>query len=148
MVTVQDRLGLPFPIASPRSRFRTHREQSFGPKRTQVLLVHTSDPNPSGLSYVVWTLLRRVVVSMLSNLVCLEAKLPTAAASLRSGATRFCMIGKSTVSFKLNYAASPSRFGLDILDTVLIVPETVNAMILCWRILAMFAGTARIAHHR
>ncbi|KAF9514990.1 hypothetical protein BS47DRAFT_1342373 [Hydnum rufescens UP504] len=121
---------------------------SFGPKWTQILLVHMSSPNPSGLS--------RVVVSMLSNLVCLEAKLPTAAASLHSGAMRFCMIGKSTVSFKLNYAASPSRFGLDILNTVLIVPETVNAMILCWRndlcdpqvVFPTFAGIAKIAHHR
>ncbi|KAF9502664.1 hypothetical protein BS47DRAFT_1356866, partial [Hydnum rufescens UP504] len=26
-------------------------EGSFGPKQTQILLVHTSDPNPSGLSY-------------------------------------------------------------------------------------------------
>ncbi|KAF9513110.1 hypothetical protein BS47DRAFT_1344643, partial [Hydnum rufescens UP504] len=130
--------------------------ESFGPKRTQILLVHTSDLNPSDLSYVVWTLLRRVVVSMISNLVCLEAKVRTAATSLRSEATRFCMIGKSTVSFKLNYAGSPSRFGLDILDTVLIVPESVNAMILCWRndlcnpqvVFPTFAGTARIAHHR
>jgi len=37
------------------------------------------------------------------------------------------MIGESTVSFKSNYAASPSGFGSNTLDMVLIVPETVSA---------------------
>ncbi|KAF9515054.1 hypothetical protein BS47DRAFT_825456 [Hydnum rufescens UP504] len=47
--------SLPFPIASPIVDFEPIVEGSFGSSRTQILLMHTSDPNPSRLSYVTWT---------------------------------------------------------------------------------------------
>ncbi|KAF9518291.1 hypothetical protein BS47DRAFT_1338575, partial [Hydnum rufescens UP504] len=52
-------LDYPFPLPLPIADFEPIVEGSFGLKQTQILLVHTSDPNPSGLSYVAWTLLRR-----------------------------------------------------------------------------------------
>ncbi|KAF9504471.1 hypothetical protein BS47DRAFT_1355123, partial [Hydnum rufescens UP504] len=36
-------------------KFCSRKRGSFGPNRTQILLAHTSDPNPSSLPYVTWT---------------------------------------------------------------------------------------------